>query len=70
MNEYQKWLSTQVIYTPADIKHINANLAAQIQSMPAADMQDFIDQWKPAPQVLNGKDFQQRKSGWANTCRH
>ena len=62
MNEYQKWLSTQAIYTPADIKRINANLAAQIQAMPAADMQDFLDQWQAKLQVLNGKDFQQAQA--------
>ncbi len=57
-DEYQKWLSSQAIYTPADIQRINANLAARIQSMPASEMQGFVDDWQAKLKVLNGKNFQ------------
>ncbi len=56
--EYQSWLNSQVIYTPADIQRINANLAAQIQAMPAEDMQGFVNDWKAKLKVLNDKNFQ------------
>ncbi len=56
--EYQKWLNSQVIYTPSDIKRINAKLSAQMQAMSAADMQDFLNNWLAKLKVLNGKDFQ------------
>ena len=56
--EYQKWLNSQAIYTPDDINRINAKLAAQVQSMPAADMQDYLNDWNAKLKVLNGKDFQ------------
>lgn len=56
--EYQKWLTSQVIYTPEDIKRINARLAAQMQSMPSSEMQDFLNDWLAKLKVLNGKNFQ------------
>jgi hypothetical protein len=55
---FQKWLASQAIYTPADINRINANLAAQIRTMPASELQGFIDDWQARLKVLNGKDFQ------------
>jgi hypothetical protein len=55
---FQKWLSSQAIYTPADINRINANLAAQIRAMPASELQGFMDDWQARLKVLNGKDFQ------------
>ncbi len=57
-NEFQKWLASQVIFTPAEIEQINANLAAQIQAMPAHELQDFLGDWQARLKVLNGKDFQ------------
>src|SRR5262245_41364544 len=33
ISEYQKWLSSQAIYTPDDVKRINTKLAAEIQAM-------------------------------------
>jgi hypothetical protein len=58
-DEFQKWLSTQVIYTPADVNRIKANLAAQIHAMPPGELQGFLDDWQARLKVLNGKDFQE-----------
>ncbi|HZZ30337.1 MAG TPA: hypothetical protein VFE46_20225 [Pirellulales bacterium] len=60
--EYQKWLSTQPIYTPAQIKRINEKLEAQIQAMPASELQAFMDDWHAKLKVLNGKDFQEAQN--------
>ncbi len=57
-DEYQKWLNSQAIYTPDDINRMNAKLAAQMQAMPASEMQDFLNDWLAKLKVLNGKDFQ------------
>ncbi len=57
-DEFQKWLTTQAIYTPADVERIKANLAAQIQALPASELQGFLDDWQARLKVLNGQDFQ------------
>jgi hypothetical protein len=57
-DEFQKWLASQAIYTPADVERIKANLAAQIQIMPASELQGFLDDWQARLKVLNGRDFQ------------
>jgi hypothetical protein len=57
--QYQQWLTTQPIYTPNQIKKINEQLNAEIQSMPTSEMQGFIDDWQAKLKVLNGKDFQE-----------
>ena len=56
---YQQWLESQAIYTPADIKRINAQVSAEIQAMPVSDLQEYIDDWQAKLKVLNGKDFQE-----------
>jgi hypothetical protein len=58
-DEYQKWLASQAIYTPADVELMKANLLAQVQSMPAAELQGFLDDWQARLKVLNGRDFQE-----------
>ncbi len=65
-DEYQQWLASQVIYTPADIQRISANLSAQIQSLPADEMQGFINDWLAKLKVLNGKNFQDAQQ-WLGT---
>jgi hypothetical protein len=65
-DEYQTWLSSQAIYTPADIQRINAKLAAQIQALPADEMQGFVDDWLAKLKVLNGKNFQDAQQ-WLGT---
>ncbi len=57
-DEYQKWLNSQAIYTPDDVNRMNAKQAAQMQAMPAGEMQDFLNDWLAKLKVLNGKDFQ------------
>jgi hypothetical protein len=57
-SEYSKWLSTQAIYTPADVQRISNEIAAQFQSMPVSEMQGYLDDWQAKLKVLNGKDFQ------------
>ncbi len=64
--EYQHWLQSQAIYTPADIQRINAQLDAQIRALPAKDMQQFISDWRAKLAVLNGKDFQDAQA-WLGT---
>jgi hypothetical protein len=55
---FQKWLASQAIYTPAEIAQIQASLTAQIQSMPASELQGFLDDWQAKLKVLNGRDSQ------------
>ena len=57
-DEFQNWLASQAIYTPADVARIKANLLAQIQSMSASELQGFLNDWQAKLKVLNGKDFQ------------
>ena len=57
-DEFQKWLASQAIYTPAEIAQIQASLTAQIQSMPASELQGFLDDWQAKLRVLNGRDSQ------------
>jgi hypothetical protein len=58
-DEYQKWLASQAIYTPADVERMKSNLLAQVQNMSAADLQGFLDDWQARLKVLNGRDFQE-----------
>jgi hypothetical protein len=58
-DEFQKWLASQAIYTPADVERMKANLLAQVQNMPAAELQGFLDDWQARLKVLNGRDFQE-----------
>jgi len=60
--EFQKWLSQQTIYTPAEINRINQKLAAQIRAMPTSDLQGFLDDWQAKLKVLLGKDFQEAQN--------
>lgn len=56
--DFQAWLGRQAIYRKEDIARINANLAAQIEAMPAGEVQGFIDQWQARVELLKGKEFQ------------
>ncbi|HZZ30336.1 MAG TPA: hypothetical protein VFE46_20220, partial [Pirellulales bacterium] len=60
--QYQQWLNTQPIYTPNQIKKINDQLNAQIQSMPTSELQGFMDDWQAKLKILNGKDFQEAQN--------
>ena len=57
-DEFQKWLASQAIFTPADIERIKASLSVQIQQMPASELQGFLDDWQAKLKVLNGRDSQ------------
>jgi multidrug efflux pump subunit AcrB len=61
-SEFQKWLSQQTIYTPAEVNRINQKLAAQIRSMPTSDLQGFLDDWQAKLKVLLGKNFQEAQN--------
>ncbi len=56
---YQKWLSTQPIYTSKQINRINEKLDAQIRNMPTSELQSFLNDWQAKLKVLNGKNFQE-----------
>jgi hypothetical protein len=56
-SEFQKWLSTQVIYTPDEVKALNAKIAAQLQQMPTDELQEFLDDWEAKLKILLGKNF-------------
>jgi hypothetical protein len=59
---YQKWLTTQPIYTPKQINRINEKLDAQIRNTPASELQAFLNDWQAKLKVLNGKDFQEAQN--------
>jgi hypothetical protein len=61
-SEFQKWLSQQTIYTPAEVNRINQKLAAQIRTMPTSDLQGFLDDWQAKLKVLLGKNFQEAQN--------
>ncbi len=63
---YQKWLSTQPIYTPKQINRINEKLDAQIRNMPTSELQGFMNDWQAKLKVLNGKNFQEAQD-WLGT---
>jgi len=56
--QFHKWLESQAIYTPDDVARIKAKQLAQIQAMPASELQGFLDDWQARLKVLNGQDFQ------------
>jgi hypothetical protein len=57
-SEYSKWLSSQTIYTPAEVQRISNDIANQFQTMPVSELQGYLDDWQAKLKVLNGKDFQ------------
>ena len=57
-DEFQKWLVSQAIFTPADIDRIKSNLLAQIRVASASELQEILDDWQAKLKVLNGRDFQ------------
>ena len=59
---YQKWLSTQPIYSPNQIKKINDKLDAQIRNMPTSELQGFLNDWQAKLKILNGKNFQEAQN--------
>jgi len=62
MSEYQKWVSSQAIYTTDDVKRMNAKISAAVQSMSASDLQEYLDDWQAKLKVLNGQNFQEAQA--------
>ena len=62
ISEYQKWVSSQAIYTPDDVKRMNAKISAAIASMSASDLQEYLDDWQAKLKVLNGQNFQEAEA--------
>ena len=56
-DEFEKWLGSQAIFTPADIDRINSNLLGQIRVASAGELQGTDDR-QAKLKVLNGRDFQ------------
>ena len=57
-SEYLKWLSSQAIYTPAQVNKMGETMAREMQTMPPEELAGFLDDWDAKLQVLLGKDFQ------------
>ena len=57
-DQFQKWLASQTIYTPAEIERVTSNLLTQIKSASASELQGILDDWQARLKVLNGKDTQ------------
>ena len=62
MSEYQKWVSSQAIYTTDDVKRMNAKISAAVGSMSASDLQEYLDDWQAKLKVLNGQNFQEAQA--------
>src|SRR5690606_18906179 len=56
VEEFHKWLSIQVVYSPQQVEQIKARFDVEIQKMSAAELQHFLDQWDAKLKVLLGKD--------------
>lgn len=56
IEEFNKWLSIQVVYSPQQVQDIKSRLQVEIQTMSASDLQQFLDQWDAKLKVLLGKD--------------
>jgi hypothetical protein len=54
--EFAKWLSMQVVYTPQQVEQLRAKLMAEVQRMSAAELEQFLDQWDAKLKVLLGTD--------------
>lgn len=54
--EFEKWLSVQVIYTPSQVDDLKKKLAAQVQKMSPAEIEQFLDQWDAKLKVLLSPD--------------
>ena len=54
--QFAKWLSVQVVYTPAQVERMKAKLAAEVKNMSAVELQQFLDQWDAKLKILLGND--------------
>lgn len=56
VQQFDQWLAVQVVYSPQQAAQIKEKLAAQVQSMSAAELESFLNQWDAKLKVLLGKD--------------
>ncbi len=56
VQEFDQWLAMQVVYTPQQAQQIKEKLAAQVRTMSAAELEEFLNQWDAKLKVLLGKD--------------
>ena len=56
--EYAKWLSSQAIYTPAQVQRMGEKMSREMGTMPPQELEGFLDDWDAKLKVLLGKDFQ------------
>lgn len=56
VQEFDQWLSLQVVYTPEQAAQLRAKLAAEVQKMSAEELEQFLNQWDAKLKVLLGKD--------------
>ncbi len=54
--EFQKWLTTQVIYSPSEVERMNRRLIAERNEMSSDELQDFLNDWDSKLKLLLGKD--------------
>jgi NADH dehydrogenase/NADH:ubiquinone oxidoreductase subunit G len=54
--QFDQWMAVQVVYTPQQVEQLKAKLAAEVQSMTAAEFEQFLDQWSAKLKLLLGKD--------------
>jgi len=62
IDEFQQWLSVQVVYTPKQVAQLRAKLNAEVQKMSADELQQFLDQWDAKLKVLLGTDADEARA--------
>ena len=55
-SEFHAWLSVQVILTPQQVEQMKQKLAAEVKSMSASELEQFVNQWDAKLKVLSGAD--------------
>jgi hypothetical protein len=54
--EFHNWLAEQVVLTPQQVAELKAKLNEEVDTMSAAELQTFLDEWNAKLRVLLGKD--------------
>jgi len=50
--QYGQWMKQQVIYTPAQLKQLNDKIEFEIRTLPADELQEFIDDWNAKLKIV------------------
>jgi len=53
-HEFAQWLAVQVVCTPEQAERMKAKLQAEIQTMSAPELEQFLDQWDAKLKILLG----------------